>query len=196
MITCLRSSSHCSLAAVAAMSLLALGACKSSNSQAPSEAAPTKDTLAEAIATTPKLSIVAGALGQTGLAQVFDGASAYTILAPDDAAFKALGKTSEKLRSPANRAAMAAILRDHVLPGYVTPAEIETALRNKHGSVDVETMGNHTLTFRQSGNGIEITNQDGSSAELAGPAVKASNGVAIPIDKVLKKVGASALSAS
>jgi uncharacterized surface protein with fasciclin (FAS1) repeats len=189
-------SAHCSLTAVAAMSLFALGACSSGYDQTPTETAPTKDTLAEAIAATPKLGIVAGALVQTGLGQVFDGASAYTILAPDDAAFKALGKLGEKLQSPANRAAMAAILRDHTLPGYVTPADIETALKNKNGPVEIETMGNHTLTFSQSGNGIEVTNEDGSNAELAGPAVKASNGVAIPIDGLLKKVDAAALSAS
>jgi len=189
-------SAHCSLTAVAATTLFALGACSSDHDRTPTEAAPTKETLAEALAATPKLSIVAGALGQTGLAQVFDGASAYTILAPDNAAFDALGELSEKLQRPANRAAMAAVLRDHTLPGYVTPADIETALKNKNGPVEIETMGDHTLTFRQSRNGIAVTSEDGSSAELAGPAVKASNGVAIPIDGLLKKVDAAVLSAS
>ncbi|MXO58055.1 hypothetical protein GRI89_00655 [Altererythrobacter salegens] len=175
------------LAALAALSLLALGACDSSDASPSGDAAPTKDTLAEAISDDSSLSTISGALSQTGLAQVFDGVGSYTLLAPNNDAFDGLGDIGDDLRDPAQKAAMAAILRDHVLPGYMTPADIASAVEAKGGSVDVETMGNHKLTFSKSGKTIKVTGEDGSSALFTGDAVRASNGVAIPLDGVLKK---------
>lgn len=178
-------------AALAAASILTLAACDSADN-APVQAESTKETLAEALSSTSNLSTVANALGQTGLAQVFDGAGAYTILAPQDTAFDALGDVGTELRDPQQQAAMAAILRDHVVPGYLTPDDIASAIESKGGSVDVETMGDHILTFSQSGGDIMVTNEDGSSARITGTAVKASNGVAIPLDGVLKKLDTAA----
>ena len=181
------------ITALASAALLMLGGCgsPSSKSQATTIEA-SRDTLTEAIAASSNLSVIASALGQTGLAQVFDGAGAYTIFAPTDAAFKTLGTVGDELRKPDQTAALAAVLRDHVVPGYLTPADIEAAIASKGGSVKVDTMGDHSLTFSQSADGIEVTSEDGSSAHIAGAAIKASNGVAIPLDGVLKKLDSDA----
>ncbi len=175
-------------AALAALSLFALGACNSAEESQSDEPELTgaSDTLAGAISADSSLSTVSDALGETGLAQVFDGAGSYTLLAPNDAAFDALGEVGDDLRDPAQKAVLAAILRDHVLPGYMTPKDIASAIDAKGGSVDVKTMGNHTLTFSKSGDTITVTGEDGSHAEIAGEAVTASNGVAIPLNAVLK----------
>ena len=53
----------------------------------------------------------------------------------------------------------------------------------------MRTMGDHTLTFTAEGDTITVSAEDGSSAEFAGDALRASNGVAIPLDGVLRKVG-------
>ena len=182
------------LAAFAALSLLALPACSADETadQAAAESEPTDDTLAAAISDADGLTVVASALGNSGLAQVFDGAGSYTIFAPNDAAFEALGEAGAALREPGQSAAMAAVLRDHIVPGYLTPADIESAIEAQGGAVKVETMGDHALTFSRADDGIRVTSEDGSAAMLTGNALKARNGVAIALDGVLKKVDAPA----
>ena len=182
------------LAAFAALALLAVPACSADETadQAAAESEPTDDTLAAAISDADGLTGVASALGDSGLAQVFDGAGSYTIFAPNDAAFEALGETGAALREPGQSAAMAAVLRDHIVPGYLTPADIESAIEAQGGAVKVETMGDHALTFTRADDGIRVTSEDGSAAMLTGNALKARNGVAIALDGVLKKVDAPA----
>jgi uncharacterized surface protein with fasciclin (FAS1) repeats len=182
---------YLSLAAVAgAARTLAAGSNKpdSAQNQASPSSQPSNKTLAEAIASTDKLSTVSGALRDTGLAQVFDGGGSYTMLAPEDAAFARLGDAGKALSQPENKAEMAALLRDHIVPGYLTPDDNKAAIDAQHGTAKVETMGDHQLTFARSGDGLQVTGADGSQAMIAGDAVKAGNGVAIPVDGVLKKL--------
>ena len=77
------------LAALAATTL-ALAAC--SGEDATGEAAEvSNETLAALVSDADGLSVVSETLGDAGLAQVFDGAAVYTLFAPQDAAFEALG---------------------------------------------------------------------------------------------------------
>jgi len=93
------------------------------------------------------------------------------------------------LQKPEQRAALAALLRDHILPGYVTRDDINDALRRAAGNgVKMKTMGGHVVTFAGTGKAVTVTQEDGSSAKLAGDPLLAGNGVAIPIDGVLKKL--------
>jgi uncharacterized surface protein with fasciclin (FAS1) repeats len=180
------------LVVLAAASLLALAGCSHKADTAPDQASPSSTpsnkTLAQAIAGNEDLSTVAGALRDTGLAQVFDGGGSYTMLAPDNDAFAKLGDAGKSLSQPENHAEMAALLRDHIVPGYLTPDDIKAAIDAQHGAAKVQTMGDHQLTFTRSGDGLEVTGADGSRAMIAGDEVKAGNGVAIPIDGVLKKL--------
>lgn len=149
-----------------------------------------KETLASLVTEGDDLSAVAGVLGEAGLAQVFDGAASYTLLAPTDTAFDALGEAGEELRAPAQRAAMVAILRDHIVPGYLTPDDIAAAIEAAgDGSVEMRTMGDHVVTFTGERDAITVTAEDGATARFAGDALRGSNGVAIPLDGVLRKVG-------
>jgi uncharacterized surface protein with fasciclin (FAS1) repeats len=112
-----------------------------------------------------------GALGDAGLAAVFDSAAAYTIFTPRDAAFDALGEPGKELREPEQRPALIAILRDHIVPGYLTPEDISNAIDVADDKkVRMRTMGGHTLTFTSEGDEITVTNEDGSSAKFAGNA--------------------------
>ena len=178
------------LVAAFAAATLTLGACadEAAEEQAEQtgEAEPSGDTLAEALSGAEGLGTVSEALRDVGLTQVVDGAGSYTILAPSDEAFAALGETGEALTEPDQRAAMAAILRDHIVPGYLTPADIEAAIEAQGGTVQAETMGEQTVRFTRDGDGVRVTSEDGSTAMIAGEALRASNGVAIPLDGVLK----------
>lgn len=176
------------LAALAAAAL-ALQGC-SGEDAGENEAEVSNETLAALIADADGLSTVAGVIGEAGLAQVFDGAASYTLLAPRDSAFDALGEAGEELRSAEERAAMVAVLRDHIVPGYLTPQDIARAIEAADdGSVAMRTMGDHVVTFTGEGDAITVTAEDGASARFASDALLGSNGVAIPLDGVLRKVG-------
>ncbi|MXP41706.1 hypothetical protein GRI75_08630 [Altererythrobacter soli] len=173
-----------------AAATLALGGCaeEAEQGQAGQEAGSEteNETLAQAIAGADNLSSAAKALGDVGLAPVFDGAGSYTILVPNNDAFAALGEVHDAGAGTEHRAALAAILRDHIVPGYLTPADIGAAIDAQGGTVRAETMGEQTLRFSRDGESIRVTSDDGSSALIAGEALRASNGVAIPLDGVLK----------
>jgi len=181
-----------SLAIAAAAALLPLGACSKESDKADTEKMaapePSGDTLAEAMSKQDDLSTLSGALRDTGLSQVFDNAGSYTIFAPTNAAFDKLGEAGKGLRQADQRAVLAAVLRDHIVPGYLTPDDIGTAIDAQGGRVKVQTMGNHKLTFTRDGDAYRVAAEDGSSAKITGDAVTASNGVAIPLDGVLKKL--------
>lgn len=186
-------SSRRTLAAVLAATLLLplVAACGDADEQAGGPGASTQadGTLAERLAGSPDLSTVSGVVGDAGLADVFGGAAAYTILAPRDAAFDALGTAGADLRKPENRAAAVALLRAHIVPGYLTPKDIATALAaDRDGKVQMRTMAGSVVTFSKSGADIVATADDGATGVIATDAVTARNGVAIPVNGVLRKL--------
>jgi len=171
---------------LAAVALIPLASCSDTPEEAPApEAAST--SLADAVKSAPGMATAAAALESTGLDAVFDGPGSYTILVPDDDAFGALGEDRRMLDDPAQRAAVAAIIRDHIVPGFLLPDDIAEALGDgRGGAVEMTTMADHTLTFTKSGDDILVTSEDGANARLAGEALVANNGVAIPVDGLLK----------
>ncbi len=183
---------HRSLAIGAAIALLPLAACSDSSGKADGDkaaaSAPSGDTLAEAMSKQESLSTLGAALRDTGLSQLFDNAGSYTIFAPTNDAFAKLGDAGKALRQPDQRAVLAAVLRDHIVPGYLTPDDIGAAIDAQGGRVKVQTMGDHQLTFTRDGEGYRVVAEDGSSAAIAGKATTAGNGVAIPLDGVLKQL--------
>jgi uncharacterized surface protein with fasciclin (FAS1) repeats len=171
---------------------LLLAAC-SGESDGEAAAEPSSETLAAIVSQADDLSVVSAALEDAGLAQVFDGAAPYTLLAPQDAAFEGLGEAGATLRSPEQRPAMVAALRDHIVPGYLTPADIAKAIElDNDGKVAMRTMAGHTLTFASADGTISATGEDGTTVRFAGDALLATNGVAIPVDGLAVDVGASA----
>lgn len=156
-------------------------------------AAPANENLVAAIAGSDGFSVASDTLKDAGLAQVFEGAAAYTLLLPNDAAFDKLGEAGKELRGADERPALVAVLRDHIVPGYLTPDDIAKAIElDKDHSVAMKTMGGNTLTFTSDGGKIAVAGEDGAKAHFAGEALRASNGVAIPLDGVLKQVAAPA----
>ena len=184
------------IATLAAFALVPLAGCGDKASDATtSEGGAVKvssGTLAGEIGSAAGMSTVAAALKGTGLAGIFDGSAPYTLLAPDDDAFGALGETGAMLRAPENGAAMAEVLKGHILPGYVTVADIDGAIKRAKGKpVKMTTMGGAELSFARNGEDLTVTAADGSTAKIDGKELAASNGVAIPVDAVLKKVPAA-----
>lgn len=187
------------LAAATALALLVpLAACGQADGEAGTATTKSAEagskTLAEALADAPGLTTISGALSEAGLADVFDGPGSYTILAPDDDAFGALGSQGESLTDPGRRAELVAILRGHILPGHLTPDAIRQAIEQKNGPVTMRNLADGTVTFTADGETITVTNGDNGRATIDGDAMVASNGVVLPISGLIKAPPASATS--
>lgn len=144
-------------------------------------------TLASVIAGQGSLSQVSGALSEVGLASVFDGPGSYTVLAPEDSAFAALGDSGKTLTDADHRPELVAVLRDHILPGALTAKAIETAITEHKGSVEMRTLGDSMVRFSQKNGKIVVTGADGSTATVTGQPIVASNGVVLPVDRLVKQ---------
>lgn len=174
-------------APLALAAALALGACSQEGDGDPAAMDEKVDrTLAAAIAQAPGLSTVASSLSEAGLAGVFDGPGSYTILAPDDQAFAKLGENADELTAAENRALLVAVLRDHVLPGHITPDAIRQAIEANGGPVSMRTLGEGTVEFSLDSEAITVAGDEGMRAQTEGSALIASNGVVIPLDGLLK----------
>ncbi len=134
-----------------------------------------------------QLGATASLIGQTGLAPLLDAAPSYTLLAPTDAAMEALPEASGTDDRATDTAANAAILRAHLLPGYVTLDDITAAIAGSEShSVTMQTMAQTPLTFTMDGDAVKVTAADGASGKLVGSGLSGGNGVVLPVDAVLK----------
>jgi len=153
-------------------------------------ATPADTTLGAALGKTAQFSTVAAAVKDTGLEGVMDGRASYTLFAPTNTAFDALGDKGAALRQPEQRAALAALLREHIVPGMLTRADLDAALaRAGSKPLKLRSMGKGTLSLSKEGDAIVVSGTDGSKAKLTGDATSAKNGAALGIDGVLKKLG-------
>ena len=142
-------------------------------------------TLAAALGESDDLGTLTGAVANAGLNTVFDGAGSYTLLAPTDAAFEALGEDGKTLLSEDQKPILVGILREHVLPGHMQPEDIAAAIDKANGSVTMTTLGGGEVTFTREGDALTVANAAGTTAAFTGTALAASNGVVIPIGTVL-----------
>lgn len=177
-------------ASAALLAIVPLAACSDAEPVGNEAAAATTEageTLASAIGEAPGLTTVSGALSEAGLAEVFDGPGSYTVLAPDDEAFAALGADGKTLTQADHRAELVAVLRGHILPGHLTPEAIKKAIADKKGPVTVRTLADGAVTFSADGDTITVAGADGATAKIDGSALVATNGVVLPLDGLVKK---------
>lgn len=140
-------------------------------------------TIASAVSEDPALRSLKVAMTDSQLSSAFDRKGDYTLLAPTDAAFSALGDKAKGLSQPENLPLLVAVLRGHILPGHVTAESIEQAIARKKGPVQMMTMSGTPVTFTQSGDSILVGN--GNVQATLSSATKVSNGAVIKIDRVL-----------
>lgn len=180
-----QTSRHTLMLALSVPALLLVSACGSEQATDGTGEVALGATVATLLQGADELSTTQGLIEDTGLAPVLDAAPSYTLLAPTDAAFSA--RDAAVGEGTDNNAAAAAIMRGHLLPGYVTLADIEAAIDASDGnSVTMQTMAETPVTFTRDGAGVKVTAADGASAKLAGDDISGGNGVILPIDGVLK----------
>jgi uncharacterized surface protein with fasciclin (FAS1) repeats len=179
---------HKLLLTLSVPALLLVSACSSEPAAEDDGEVVLDSTVATLLQGEDELSTTAGLMVDTGLAPVLDAAPSYTLLAPTDAAFAAIEPADEAgTDGPDRKAVMAAIMRAHLLPGYVTRADVEASIDAANGdAVTMQTMADTTITFTREGEALKVTAADGATATLAGAGVSGGNGVILPIDAVLK----------
>ena len=172
-------------AALAAASLTALSACEQTADT--EEMAEVEDmgtqTIATIVGNTDGLDTVADLLGDVGIADAFDGNAAYTVFAPTDTALEGLG---EDFQGNEARPALLAVLREHIVPGYLTADDIRGAIESNGGPVEMTTMGESTLTFSVDGENVVVTTTGGDASAMVTGELRGANGVVVPVETVLK----------
>jgi len=187
--------SICSIALLA-LGAASLGAC--SGSKTPDASATTASAEQAVVETRPlpevldnadNMQTIAEALKTTGIASAFAGQASYTLLAPTDDAFAAAGDKAKQILDSDDHAPLAALIRAHMLPGYVTVSDIDNAIdASKDGSVTMPTVSGDQLTFTKAAGQITITTADGTKAHISGDAVSGATSTAIPVDGLLKSL--------
>lgn len=187
--------SFVAFALVLALSSLAAG-CKRDDAppkaqvrESAGKTAPAEATLGAAIGKSAQFSALAESIRLTGLEGVLGGKASYTVFAPTNAAFEKLGEPGRALRQPEQRGALAALLREHIVPGLLTADDLNKALDRSSGKpLKLRSMGKGTLTVSRENGAITISGVDGAKATLTAESATARNGSALGIDGVLRKV--------
>jgi uncharacterized surface protein with fasciclin (FAS1) repeats len=123
-----------------------------------------------------QLSTLVAAVKAAGLVDTLNGDGPFTILAPTNAAFDKLGKeTLNGLLKPENKQKLAAILKDHVIPGKVM-ARDAVRLDGKA----VETAAGSKVPIRVVGGKATF-----GGATVTRPDIACSNGVIHVVDAVI-----------
>ena len=165
---------------VTPLAALALAACGERETEGPAGVPAAVDETLAQVVDGGDLSTLEGVIEKAGLGTVLEGVGPYTVLAPVNAAFT--GDVAEQ----ADAAAVAAMIRAHILPGAVTRADIAKALdADADGKVEMRTMDDGLVTFSRDGTTIVATGPGGATARLTGEETAATNGVAQPIDGLL-----------
>tara|TARA_R110000782_G_scaffold259836_7_gene350638 strand:+ start:7053 stop:7997 length:945 start_codon:yes stop_codon:yes gene_type:complete len=113
------------------------------------------------------------AVKTAGLAETLMGEGPFTVFAPSDEAFAALGSTVQDLLKPENRETLTSILTYHVVPGRVFAAQAKTLTQ-------APTVNGKTLKIEAKWGDLKV-----GGAKVVAADFDASNGVIHVIDGVL-----------
>jgi uncharacterized surface protein with fasciclin (FAS1) repeats len=143
------------------------------------ETEPEGPTLADVIVSNSGFSTFASALQASGLMATLQQRGPYTVFAPRNNAFAALPPgVFEGLMQPGNEAALAAVLRAHIVEGEFLAAGF---LGRTTEVVTLDGTRFSVLGF----DGIRLTGAAGGEVRVAQPDVMATNGVIQVIDGIL-----------
>jgi uncharacterized surface protein with fasciclin (FAS1) repeats len=134
--------------------------------------------IAETASGVDTLSTLVTALGAANLTDTFEGSTVYTVFAPTNDAFDALGDIVGCLLKPENVASLAQVLTYHVVAGYDLAADITDGM-------EVTTLEKEALTFKVEDATVTIDTTSNNSATVTQADVFCTNGVVHVIDAVL-----------
>lgn len=171
----------------AAMLVAGLGGCdnKGPDTRAGNVAEKSGESLAGSLDEAGDLSRASDLVKAAGLEKALGGTASYTFLAPVDSAFEQMPEDQSKLLASAEgRPQLIALLNQHILPGYLTAADLEKGFARKGGSAALKTMAGDAITLRKDGGVIVIGTGD-TAPRIIGEPIAASNGIVYRIDRFI-----------
>lgn len=123
---------------------------------------------------TPDLSTLVEALQAAELVEALSGEGPFTVFAPTNAAFEALGETLTELMEAEDKTALANILKYHVVSGKVMSTDLSDGM-------EAETLNGAKIKIAISDEGVKLND----AASVATADVDATNGVVHIIDAVI-----------
>jgi uncharacterized surface protein with fasciclin (FAS1) repeats len=124
------------------------------------------------------------ALRAANLGETLKGAGPYTIFAPTNEAFSKL--SSDQLDALVkDPAALATVLKYHVISGKMMKADVIKALSTGKGKATLKTIDGQTLTLSVVDSKLQLADDKGNTAQVTAFDLNASNGVVHGINGVL-----------
>lgn len=133
----------------------------------------------------PDLSTLVSAVTAAGLGETLSGAGPFTVFAPTNAAFAKVDKAAlEGLMKPESKAALAGILKYHVVAGNVKAADVLKLIKDGGGTATIKTLGGE-LKAAMAGDKVTLTDAKGGKSTITATDIAASNGTVHTIDAVV-----------
>ena len=174
----------------ALLAVFSLAACESEQATEANAAVTTDSSLSEAMEESPDVSGLVAAIKDAGLTDVFSAPVGYTVIAPPNAAFAEFEGEGDQAVPPA---VVAAMLREHMLPGQFDLDAIRKAIADNGGKVSVATLGTGMIDFAMEGDDVVATHSDGGmKVRLTGSTIQANNGALLLADAALTQPPAQA----
>ncbi len=154
-----------------------------SGSAATQQPAAATGNVIQAISQSGYNTILAGAIKTAGLESTLEDSGPYTVFAPSDQAFTNGSKADSLLKDPAK---LAPVLRNQIVKGQYTKADIIKALTAGKGVATLTTIDGGTLTLKVNANkNLELSDTAGNTALVTVFDLQGTNGVAHVINNVL-----------
>lgn len=122
-------------------------------------------------------------LGMTDMLSQLD--TQYTVLAPNNEAFKALGSGQNIVTDPEKREALKTLIQGHIIKNTLNSATLVQEIK-KNSKLEATDLNGNTLTFTLQDNDIVVTNAAGSKAVVGKSDISGSNGVLHILDAILE----------
>lgn len=136
-----------------------------------------------------ELSTTVGFLKAANLEKLLSGPGSYTLFAPTNGAFAALPEDQRKqLESSEGRPQLVALLRQHMVPGYVTPGDFSSALARSGPRMELASLGAGPIMVRKQGDAILLGGSEGA-AQIVGTGLSVGNSIVYKIDRILPAPG-------
>ena len=147
----------------------------------------TNDIVTNAMNSADHTTLVA-AVQAAGLVETLQGEGPFTVFAPTNEAFEALPEgTVDTLLLPENKEMLTQVLTCHVVGAEAFSTDIVGMIEADGGTHPVETLGGCVLqaSMNEAGDGITLTDENGTVANVTIADVDQSNGVIHVVDGVL-----------
>lgn len=153
---------------------------------ASAQAAAPAGTIAAAVGANADLSTLGTALSATELTATLGQPGPFTVFAPTNQAFALIPEpVRSQLMQPANREALATILKFHVVPGTITAAQLREQITAGGGTATLQTVAGQTLRASLEGEQIVLMGENNSKAYISSADNAQSNGTVHVINGIL-----------